>query len=109
MQSFMSAAREFRVIDSLTQGVVVPYRERGKEIVSVLSSTRDLDQQFRLLREAQQFSVNIFPRELSSLQQKGALYEAQAGTGVWCLQPEFYSTEFGIDLNGKEGMEELIV
>jgi CRISPR-associated endonuclease/helicase Cas3 len=109
MQSFMSAARQFRVIDSLTQGVVVPYRERGKEIVNLLSSTRDLDGQFWLLREAQQFTVNIFPHELSSLQQKGALYKAQDQTGVLCLQPEFYSGEFGIDLNGKDGMEELIV
>jgi CRISPR-associated endonuclease/helicase Cas3 len=48
MQSFMSAAREFRVIDNLTQGVVVPFRERGVEIVNLLSSTRDLDGQFRL-------------------------------------------------------------
>jgi CRISPR-associated endonuclease/helicase Cas3 len=108
MQSFMSAARAFRVIDSLTQGVVVPYRERGKEIVNLLSSACGLDQQFRLLREAQQFTVNIFPHELSSLQQKGALYEAQAGTGVLCLQPEFYSVEFGIDSDGKERMGDLI-
>jgi CRISPR-associated endonuclease/helicase Cas3 len=108
MQSFMSAAREFRVIDNLTQGVVVPFRERGVEIVNLLSSTRDLDGQFRLLREAQQFTVNLFPQELSSLQRKGALYEAQPGTGVQCLQKGFYSDEFGLDLDGKERMESLI-
>jgi CRISPR-associated endonuclease/helicase Cas3 len=108
MQSFMSAAREFRVIDNLTQGVVVPFRERGVEIVNLLSSTRDLDGQFRLLREAQQFTVNLFPQELSSLQRKGALYEAQPGTGVQCLQKGFYSDEFGLDLEGKERMESLI-
>lgn len=107
-QSFMSAAREFRVIDSLTQGVVVPFRERGLEIVNLLSSTRDLEGQFRLLREAQQFTVNLFPHELSGLQQKGALYEVQPGTGVQCLQKGFYSEEFGLDQDGKVIMESLI-
>lgn len=104
MQSFASAAREFRVIDCLTQGVVVPFRERGAAIVNLLSSTRDLAGQFRLLREAQQFTVNVFQQELLSLQQKGALYEAQPGTGVQCLQEGFYSEEFGLDLEGKQGM-----
>ena len=80
MQSFMSAAREFRVIDSLTQGVVVPFREKGKEIVNLLSSTRNLEEQFRLLREAQRFTVDVFTHELDRLRQKGALYEAQPGT-----------------------------
>jgi CRISPR-associated endonuclease/helicase Cas3 len=108
MQSFTSAAREFRVIDSLTQGVVVPFRERGVEIVNLLSSTRDLEGQFRLLREAQQFTVNLYRQELSSLQQKGALYEVQPAAGVQCLQKGFYSEEFGLDQDGKVVMESLI-
>jgi CRISPR-associated endonuclease/helicase Cas3 len=109
MQSFMSAAQEFRAIDSVTQGVVVPFGEKGKEIVNLLCSTRDLDRQFRLLRQAQQFTVNLFPHEIASLQQKGAIHEAQPGTGVLCLQPGFYSEEFGLDLEGKGRMETLNV
>ncbi len=109
MQSFMSAAQEFRAIDSVTQGVVVPFGEKGQEIVNLLCSTRDLDRQFRLLREAQQYSVNLFPHEFSSLQLKGAIHEAQLGTGVLCLQPGFYSEEFGLDLEGMGRMETLHV
>jgi len=109
MQSFMSAAREFRAIDNVTQGVVVPFGEAGKSVVNLLCSTRDLDRQFRLLRQAQQYSVNLFPHEISSLQQKGALDEAQPGTGVLCLQPGFYSEEYGLDLEGKGRMETLHV
>ncbi len=109
MQSFMSAAREFRAIDNVTQGVVVPFGEAGKAVVNLLCSTRDLDRQFHLLRQAQQYSVNLFPHEISSLQQKGALDEAQPGTSVLCLQPGFYSEEYGLDLEGKGRMETLHV
>lgn len=109
MQSFMSAADGFRAIDNVTQGVVVPFGEKGKEVVNLLCSTRDLDRQFCLLRQAQQYSVNLYPHEISSLQQKGALDEAQPGTGVLCLQPGFYSAEYGLDLEGKGRMETLHV
>jgi CRISPR-associated endonuclease/helicase Cas3 len=109
MQSFRSAADEFRPIDSVTQGVVVPFGKAGEEIINLLCSTRDLDGQFRLLRRAQQFTVNLFPHEILSLQQKGAIKETQPGTGVLCLQPGFYSGEFGLDLEGQGRMETLNV
>ncbi|MGC9159402.1 MAG: CRISPR-associated helicase Cas3' [Terracidiphilus sp.] len=109
MQSFMSAAREFRAIDSITQGVVVPFGKTGEETINLLCSTRDLNEQFRLLRRAQQFTVNLFRNEIETLQQMGALYEAQPGTGVLCLRPDFYSEEFGMDMEGKGRMETLNV
>jgi CRISPR-associated endonuclease/helicase Cas3 len=107
MQSFMSAARQFKAIDSMTQGVVVPYGEKGKEVINDLCATRDLEKQFRLLRQAQQFTVNLFRQELENLQKKGAITEAQPGTGVLYLQEGFYSSEFGLALDGKERMETL--
>lgn len=109
MQSFHSASREFRVIDTATQGVVVPFGEAGKEVINLLCSTQNLGGQFRLLRWAQQFTVNLFPHEISSLQQKGAIEEAQLGTGVLYLHSGFYSEEFGLDLEGKGRMETLHV
>jgi CRISPR-associated endonuclease/helicase Cas3 len=108
-QSFMSAAREFRAIDSITQGVVVPFGKTGEDTINLLCSTRDLNEQFRLLRRTQQFTVNLFRHEIETLQQMGALYEAQPGTGVLCLRPDFYSEEFGLDMAGKGRMETLNV
>jgi hypothetical protein len=52
--------------------------------------------------------VNVFPYELKALGSKGAIYEAQAGTGVLCLHEGFYSDEFGLALNGRERMEGMI-
>lgn len=108
LQSFKSAAAEFRVIDSLSQGVIVPFREKGKEIRDLLSSTADLDRQFLLLRRAQSYTVNLLKYEIERLSQKKALYEAQQGTGVLCLHEDFYSEEFGVDFDGNGSMEGLI-
>ena len=108
MQSFYSAAQAFRSIDCQTRGVVVPFRKEGRDLVAELSAAHDLASEFRLLRKAQQFTVNVFPHEIQSLRRKDAIYEAQAGAGVLCLREGFYSDEFGLVLDGSERMESLI-
>jgi len=108
MQSFASAAREFHVIDSQTQGIIVPYGEEGKDLVAALSAARDLALEFQLLRKAQRFAVNVFEHEMKALTRSGAIYEVQAGTGVFCLREEFYSDEFGLTLDGSGRMESMI-
>jgi CRISPR-associated endonuclease/helicase Cas3 len=35
-QSFMTAAKAFRVIDADTQGIIVPYRAKGKKVINAL-------------------------------------------------------------------------
>jgi CRISPR-associated endonuclease/helicase Cas3 len=108
MQSFYSAAQAFRVIDCQTQGVVVPFRKEGRDLIAELSAAHDLASEFRLLRKAQQFTVNVFPYEMECLRRKEAVYEAQRGTGVSCLREAFYSNEFGLALDGSERMESMI-
>jgi CRISPR-associated endonuclease/helicase Cas3 len=108
MQSFASAAREFHVIDSQTQGIIVPYGKEGKDLVAALSAARDLAVEFQLLRKAQRFAVNTFQWEMDSLTCSGAIYEVQAGTGVFCLLEGFYSDEFGLTLDGSGRMESMI-
>ena len=108
MQSFASAAREFHVIDSQTQGIIVPYGKEGKDLLAALCAARDLAVEFQLLRKAQRFAVNTFQWEMNSLARSGAIYEVQAGTGVFCLLEEFYSDEFGLTLDGSGRMESMI-
>jgi CRISPR-associated endonuclease/helicase Cas3 len=108
MQSFASAAQAFRAIDSQTLGVVVPYRKGGIDLIADLSAAHDLASEFRLLRRAQLYSVNVFQREIECLKRNDALYEAQADTSVFCLREQFYSNEFGLSLEGNETMESAI-
>ena len=108
MQSFYSAGQAFRAIDCQMQGVVVPFRTQGRDLIAELSAAHDLASEFHLLRKAQQFTVNVFPYEMESLRRKEAVFEAQLGTGVLCLREGFYSDEFGLALDGSERMESLI-
>jgi len=93
-QSFCSASREFRVIDSPTRGVIVPYSE-GENIIKELCGTFELEKQVKLLKQAQRYSVNLFDHQFEKLHQSGAIQEVQKDAGIYYLAEEYYSKEFG--------------
>jgi CRISPR-associated endonuclease/helicase Cas3 len=94
-QAFMTAGKAFRVIDAPTKGVLVPYL-RGAEIINELCANQNPEIQYRLLREAQQYSVNVFPNVFERLQDDGALTEIGDAVGIYHLHPTYYSEEFGL-------------
>jgi CRISPR-associated endonuclease/helicase Cas3 len=106
-QSFMSAARAFKAIDSPTEGVIVTY-EKGDQIIADLSATSRFDDKSKLLKEAQRYSVNLYPHELAKLQEKRRLYEAWEGSGIYCLDERNYSEEFGVSMDDVAEMKTLI-
>jgi hypothetical protein len=55
-----------------------------------------VEKQYDLLKEAQQYAVNVYPGVLKCLNDAEAIYPAQKGTEIYCLMPEYYSAEFGI-------------
>ncbi len=95
-QSFMAAAKAFKAIDAPTQGVVVPYGERGADLVARLHAAYDLVLEFDLLRAAQQYTVNVFPYTFEKLNQAGAVREVKEGIRVFSLDSRYYSKEFGL-------------
>ncbi|MBU4268059.1 MAG: CRISPR-associated helicase Cas3' [Acidobacteria bacterium] len=95
-QAFKSAAMSFEVIATVARGVVVPYREEGKALIEKLCSETKIEKQYNLLREAQRYSVNVFPNVLEKLQKLGVIREAQEGSGVLYLDEQYYSDEFGL-------------
>ena len=107
-QSFQSAAKAFRVIDSLTQGVIVPYGEDGNEIITELCGAHKLEKQYGLIKKAQRFSVNLFPHEFRKLADNNVIREVQKGAGVFYLDKQYYSEKFGWSDNPVNGMENLI-
>jgi CRISPR-associated endonuclease/helicase Cas3 len=102
-QSFQSAAKSFHAIDSPTRGVIVQYKQKnkkdgekdGEELVNDLCGPYDLEKQFYLLKPAQRFSVNLFPEEFKRMSDKQAIHEVQPGTGVYYMDQEYYSDQFG--------------
>lgn len=106
-QSFQSAAKAFRAIDSPAQGVVVPYGKKGEEIVNQLCAAVYIEKQHKLLKAAQRFSVNLFPHEFETLAKKGAIREVQKESGVYYLDDQYYSDEFGWSEEAVKGMKTL--
>jgi CRISPR-associated endonuclease/helicase Cas3 len=80
----------------VTRGVVVPVGQEGKEIIAALCAGFDPETDYKLLRRAQRFSVNTYSNVFDKLTRSNAIYEAQQGTGIWCLKEEFYSSDFGL-------------
>jgi len=97
-QSFKSAAKAFRAIDSETQGIIVPYGE-GEDIISCLCASYDISREFALMKKAQRYSVNCFRNMIDKLGvgEAGALHNIQC-SGILCLKPEHYSEDFGVSV-----------
>lgn len=106
-QSFKTAAQEFAVIDAPTEGIIVPYSDRGKAIIAALSATDNVHEQSELLKEAQRYSVNVFPTAKKILSEKGCIYEVQQGIGIMYLDDRFYSPDFGVTTNTDKELEPL--
>lgn len=94
-QAFMTAAKSFQAIESLSYGIVVPYGEEGKDIINKLCYVQELEKQYKLIRRAQRYAVNVFPDVLKRLQEQ-AVHEVQKGSGILYLDEQYYSDEFGL-------------
>jgi len=106
-QSFMTAAKAFKAINAPTQGVIVPHSDSGQAVINGLSSSFDPEKDIGLLKEAQQFTVNVFSQVLERLQKAGAVHEVQEGTGILYLDSRYYHDEFGLTETPSGPMETL--
>ena len=101
-QAFSTAAQAFRVIDAPTSGIIVPYKE-GIQIIADLSAAfanedHPLSDQVRLLKRAQQYTVNAFPHVIKKLAERGAIREIQSGSGIFHLDERHYHGDLGVTL-----------
>lgn len=94
-QSFKTAAEGFEVIDSATRGVIVPYNQ-GKKLIEDLCSETDLQKVYKLIRQAQKYSVNLYEDTLNRLWDENAIYEVRKGTGIYYLAEENYDDNLGL-------------
>ncbi len=101
-QSFMSAADVFRAIDAPTRGAIVQYGERGRQLVGELCAAFALEKHSALLREAQQYSVNLYPEQLKRLEKQGAVHEVQESSGILFVDEEYYNEHFGLSMSPGE-------
>ncbi|MCI5224403.1 MAG: CRISPR-associated helicase/endonuclease Cas3, partial [Candidatus Electrothrix sp. AR4] len=94
-QSFKTAGRAFKAIDAPTQPVIVPYG-KGKEIIADLCANYEPSKAYDLLKQAQQYSVNVFPNVWKKLKEAQAVYPVQTGEEIYCLDKQYYNEDFGL-------------
>lgn len=94
--SYKTAAENFRVIDDNTISVIVPY-EDGKEIIADLNNNNTINDISRLLRDAQQYTINIYDYEREQLEKNDRLVRYLDGK-ILALKEGAYSKEFGLNL-----------
>lgn len=96
-QSFMTAGEAFKVIDAPTHSVIVPYGHGNCLIIDLCGVPEKFDAAgfHKHLREAQKYSVNLFPNTWEKLRKQDAIVEIQ-GAGVFYLKEPYYSPEFGL-------------
>ena len=104
-QSFKTASKVFQSIDSSTRGVIVPYGKEGERIINELCAAQYLGKQYRLLKEAQRYSVNVFPYMFNKLVEQKVIHEMQKDTGVFYLDRQYYSKFYGMSESPVNEME----
>lgn len=105
MQSFMSAGKAFKAIDAPTNSVIVPYCDGERLISELCAANKDFSAKafYKLLKQAQKYSVNVFPNIWDVLKKNEAVIEIQ-GEGVYYLKEEFYSDDFGLTKEANQTM-----
>jgi CRISPR-associated endonuclease/helicase Cas3 len=95
-QSFMSASKLFNVIDSNMHGVIVPYGE-GSEIIDKLCGSTNIEMEYRLLKSAQRYSIELFDNEFQNLRRRNVIHEIQEGTGIFYAGKFYYDPDHGFN------------
>lgn len=105
--SFMDAGKLFKAIDAPTRAVVVRHG-KGKELVAELCRlAKEFESRayYKVLKEAQQYSVNVFPNIWKKLFDADAVHETQPGEGIYFLDEAYYSNEFGLSTEKVANMD----
>lgn len=96
INSYQTAAKHFNVIDDITTSVIVPYEE-GKDIIAELNSNNSIEDLTRLLRKAQQYTVNVFNYEKEKLIINDGLVYYLDGK-ILALKESAYNDEYGLNV-----------
>ncbi|MMZ68138.1 hypothetical protein D1872_307890 [compost metagenome] len=83
----------------MTTSVIVPYGEGG-EIITELNGAQRIEDFDRIMRKAQQYTINLFSYELEQLSKNGGLEHCLDGQ-VLVLKDGAYNEEYGLDLENE--------
>lgn len=94
-QSFRTASKAFRVVDSADQSIIVPFGPEGEAVIRELQ-TMDAENKVALFRKAQPFTVNLFAKQFERLVRTGCVHQIQPGIDIFYLDQGYYNPRFGV-------------
>lgn len=98
-QAFRTAGKEFEVIVQNTTGVIVPYKKGKELIVDLCKDSYEIDVK-ELLKQAQQYTVNLYQNQIEQFNQKGGIITI-LDNSVMVLKEGFYKEDFGVFTEGE--------
>ncbi|ETI70719.1 CRISPR-associated helicase/endonuclease Cas3 [Neobacillus vireti] len=105
--SYRTAAEHFHVIDNLTTSVIVPY-EAGREIIADLNGNGSIEDLSKLLKKAQQYTINLFKFEKERLAENEGLVSLMDGK-ILALKEGAYNKRFGLNLENDSPFDSLMI
>ncbi|MBQ6432004.1 MAG: CRISPR-associated helicase Cas3' [Oscillospiraceae bacterium] len=97
---FASIAKRFRLIDSDTKTVYIPWG-KGEELIERIQRG---ERSRKLFREAAQYAVSLFSRHFQELYDAGDISQIDDQSGLWYLtNKERYSDADGISIEADPG------
>lgn len=103
VNSYGSAASYFQVIPDYTTSVIVPYGA-GKDIIAELNGNKSIEDLSKLLRKAQQYTVNLYNYEKDQLIKENGLVSLIDGK-IFALKEGAYNEKYGLDLTNESELK----
>lgn len=103
-----TVADHFQVIDELTTDVLVPYTEKGEELIAHLNGDISWEQARQWLKESQQYSIGLYAHEIQNLERTDGLMTLLDGQ-VLALHESAYDKQFGLNLSQDSEMQNLMI
>lgn len=100
---FKTVERYFEAIESPTTSVIVPHKEEGKDIIASLNQDLGIKEFSDIMKQAQQYSVNLFDYEVQKLSQNNLLATVY-NNSIYCLTDRAYDGDFGVTIDGEGSM-----
>ncbi len=104
-QAFKTAGTLFKVIDSNTIDIVVPYNQESIEMIDKLESLYEFDD---IIRKLQKYTVSIYLNQTAELDQYGALICYECGKNkIFVLKKDYYDKNLGVNIDNVQ--QELLI
>lgn len=102
-----TVADHFQVIDESTTDVLVPYTEKGAELIVHLNGDISWEHARQWLKESQQYSIGLYAHEIQNLERTDGLMTLLDGQ-VLALHDSAYDEQFGLNLSQDSEMQNLM-